>query len=184
MIARYKSLMTELAWLGTSMGWTVVTPRDGSLSTEDVVARLGLGDAPDVYTSEPGISGEISFGLVRTSTMLFEANDISYTGRPEISRSLSEGAEVWHVSWNITGQSKLRVALEGEIVVEVPDLDPENAWGTHVNEIGADMDLLRQAARRRWPARRATAMAILEARTGAHLDKEWLDTPRSTVAAE
>ncbi|MGA4989273.1 hypothetical protein [Nonomuraea bangladeshensis] len=180
----YKTLMGDLDWLGPSMGWTVVSPHRGGLSTEQIVARLGLDPTPTPYVSEVGIAGEVSLGQAGSSMMLFEASAISFIGQPKFLAALSESAEVWHVSWTITGQSKLRVAENGELSAEIPDFDYKMARGPRVDVISPEIDLLRQVARRRRPTLFATAMAIVENRTGARLSREWLGTPQSTIAVE
>ncbi|MEU3164048.1 hypothetical protein [Streptosporangium sp. NPDC006930] len=182
-ISHYKSLINELEWLGPCMGWTVITPHRDILPLEEVVARLGL-DPTSAYTSGTGIFGEVSLGQINSSTMLFEANAISYVGQPSVLGAISENAEVWHVSWTGTAQKKLRVARDGEIIVEIPDFDYKMARGPRVDIISLEMGLLRQVARRRWPTLSATAMAIIEKRTGAHLNKEWLSTPQYTVSVD
>ncbi|GLW10719.1 hypothetical protein Misp01_58470 [Microtetraspora sp. NBRC 13810] len=181
-VRRYEQLMRDIEWLGEGMAWTVLMPEKESLPISEIISRLSLPEGSLLPDLEVGLS-EIAYINTRYAcTALFEPEGFSHVGYGPNLERLATDNHVWHVSWNITGRSMLKVAKNGQVQVEILDLDPAMAHGIGLDIVGDYLPLLRSASRRKWPALRATAMAIVETVTGTRLDQEWIGQPQSGLA--
>ena len=167
-------LQPDSSWLSDGLAWTVVQPVTGRLSPLETAARLTGGGRPlpaaELDVEEVSERGAVLLGQVVDGAMIVEPQGFSLTVSPRILERLSQRAQVWHVSWNITGNSRMIHAANGRVLAEIPHLEPASAYGADLGSVGPELELLAAALDAPWPASKATALAIVEARTEARLD--------------
>ncbi|MCF6467715.1 hypothetical protein FAF44_04710 [Nonomuraea sp. MG754425] len=171
-------LQGDGSWLAEGLAWTVVVPDEGALSSEEIAARLLGGDErPSLTICDIEEASEGDVAIVEQAGRAAMIVDFSGAGRTwdeDILSRLSAGAQVWHVSWEVTRNSRLIHAAHGHVVTRIPHLEPVGAPGADVSFAGTELTALARTLEHPWPATQAMAMAIVEARTGAHLDSAWL----------
>ncbi|MEU1878063.1 hypothetical protein ABZ470_12160 [Streptosporangium sp. NPDC020072] len=176
-VAHYEKVLTDdSGWLAEGLSWTVVRPFGTELSPGDLAARMTGGGWPTTTEANGDIEAEAVYlgGWGRTG-MLLEPGGFTGVGLPHVLKWLSHEAQVWHLSWNLTGRRSMTYLVDGHILAEVPRLDE----GPEI--LATELRSLRAAEDTAWPGKQATAMAIVEARTGAHLERQWFDRPRPVV---
>jgi hypothetical protein len=182
-VAHYEGVLrADSAWLSEGLAWTVVLPRAENLSLTEVGQRLTGGGRPVMSELEEVDERDLIYlGWSDTATAIVEPDGFSYAGHPPVLKWLSRNAQAWHLSWNLTGSSRLCYATDGNVLAEVHGLKSAVAVGADANSISAEVAMLREAVGSPWPALQATAMAIVESRTGACLDQQWFEEPRVVV---
>ncbi|MEV0758120.1 hypothetical protein [Streptosporangium sp. NPDC050280] len=184
-VTHYRRLIKEVGWLEEGMAWTVILPVSGRLSVQEAATRLTGDSRPEFSELEPGFPDVVSFGRSGATMMLFEADGFSHAGDPEVLERLSENARVWHVSWNLTGRRMLRHAAQGKVLAEILDFDPYWLHGIDPGSLREEAAILRGIGRHRPPIRyKSKVMAMVEQRTGARLDKQWLDQPQPALSID
>ncbi|MEV0196091.1 hypothetical protein [Nonomuraea sp. NPDC050691] len=164
------------------MAWTVLVPENEKISIPDLISRLELPGNCLQTGLIVGLPDVAYIDARNTCLALFEAEGFSHVGYAPNMERLAVDNSVWHVSWNITGRSMMRVAQNGHVQAEILDLDPSAAHGIGLDIVDDYLPLLRSASRRKWPALTATAMAIIEDVTGARLDQDWINQPQSGLS--
>ncbi|MFI6182371.1 hypothetical protein ACIA8R_43065 [Nonomuraea sp. NPDC051191] len=181
-------LQGDGSWLAEGLAWTAVLPEEGSLSLEEIAARLLGGDErPSLTICDIEEASEGDVAIVEQSGRAAMIVDFSGAGRTwddDILRRLSAGAQVWHVSWEVTRNSRLIHAAHGHVVTRIPHLDPIGAPGADVSLAGTELTALGRTLDAPWPAAQAMAMAIVEERTGAHLDSTWLASSHPAIPVD
>lgn len=191
-VAYYAELIHSSAPFREALAWTVIRPIGEPLSVEDIACRLTGGGHPEVVESDEEFTEEAEFlegkavyvGQAGGSTMLIEPGGFSYAGMEKVMAWLSQDAQVWHQSWNLTGIKALEYAAHGQWLARIPALEPEWLHGVEPAALEKEAAALREVAEAPWPARQATAMAIIEARTGARLPMDWFDHSRPVVIVD
>jgi len=126
---------------------------------QEAATRLTGDSRSELSELEPGFSDVVSFGRSGAAMMLFEADDFSHAGDPEVLERLSENARVWHVSWNLTGRRMLRHAVQGKVLAEMLDFDPDWLHGINPGSLRKEAAILRGIGWRRPPIRYKSAAA-------------------------
>ncbi|WP_406312889.1 hypothetical protein OHA77_30775 [Streptosporangium sp. NBC_01639] len=181
-VTHYRRLIKEVGWLEEGMAWTVILPISGRVSPQEAATRLIGGSRPELGELDPGLPDVVSFGRAGAATMLFEATGFSHAEDTHVLERLSENARVWHVSWNITGRRILVHAAQGKVLAQMLDFDPDWLHGIDPGSLREEAAILRGIGRHRPPTRYKTrVMAMVEHRTGARLDKQWLDRPQPAL---
>lgn len=184
-VTHYRRLIKEVGWLEEGMAWTVILPVSGRLSVQEAATRLTGDSHLELSELDPGFSDVVSFGQSGAAMMLFEADGFSHAGHPQVLERLSENARVWHLSWNITGRRMLAHAAQGKVLAEMLDFDPDWLHGVNPDSLREEAAILRGIGRYRPPTRYKTkVMAMVEQRTGARLDRQWLDRPQPALSLD
>ncbi|MEV5744981.1 hypothetical protein AB0L30_33395 [Microbispora rosea] len=155
--AHYLRFLESHQWLANALTWTVVHPWAEAPPPVDLIAsRLTGGGSPEIVELRIRETDlypmEVVFaGASGPSMMLLEANG-AYTSGPEVIRRLSENARVWSLSWHVNGGERLTYAAGGEILAEVPGLDPTLLTGSRPSPGGqrTPPTVPRGCARRPW----------------------------------
>ncbi|WP_182878224.1 hypothetical protein [Microbispora sp. H10670] len=194
-VTRYQQFLQSHEWLTSALSWTVVATLDNSVPSIQVVAsnltgggRPEIADEMQIRETDLYPMDALFVGKSDTSVALLERNGL-YARTPEVLIWLSERARVWNISWHVNGGEHLMYAANGEILAQVPRLDPQLIFGPAPHVISNDIEPLNEAVRIDTPAttpaeallRRATAMAIIEQSTGARLDSEWVSHPHPAI---
>lgn len=136
--------------------WTVVQPVTGTL-TVAAIAR-GLGGSLDAVDNEPGEREEEDYYPPPTCS-------ISQGVRPEVLRTLSDGARTVSLFWNINAHARLMYAAYGSVITGLDPLFPDERWGSNPHALDDELAALGQAGAG-W---REAAMTVVEAITGVVL---------------
>ncbi|GAA0996978.1 hypothetical protein GCM10009555_093750 [Acrocarpospora macrocephala] len=185
-VAYYTDLIQSDAPFGEALAWTVIRPLGDPVPLTTAAIRLIGGGHPELVESDEEFTEEAVFlegkavylGQTGTATMLLEPGGFSYAGRPQVMAWLSQDAQVWHLSWNLAGTRGLEYAAHGQWLARIPTLIPDMLHGADPAALEEEAAALQEVADAPWPAKQATAMAIIEARTGARLPMDWFDQPR------
>ncbi|GAA0973950.1 hypothetical protein GCM10009555_029510 [Acrocarpospora macrocephala] len=180
-------LRSGSAWLGDGLAWTAVLPVDGSLPLEETVSRLVDGEGPPLVEMDGEDAyeeGGVWLEQVGNATMIVQTFGKNYVWDEEVLGRLTVNARVWHLAWEITGSSRLIYAAYGRVLAVVPHLEPVNVMGEDPAAIEAELAALAQVVDAPWLASKATAMAIVEARTGARLDVDWFERPHPAAVID
>jgi hypothetical protein len=191
-VTYYTNLIHSSAPFGEALAWTVIRPLGKTIPLENIAKRLTGGGHPALVESDEEFTEEAGFlegkavylGQVGTATMLVEPGGFSYAGREQVMAWLSQDAQVWHLAWNIAGTRGLSYAAHGQWLARIPTLDSEMLYGVDPDALAEEAAALKEAADTPWPAKKATAMAIVEARTGARLPMDWFDHPRQVAIVD
>lgn len=175
-------------WLSEGLAWTVVLLDKGSLSPGEVAVRLlGRDEQPSLTVCDVEGANEDGVVIVEQAgraTMIVDFSGAGRTSDDEVLSRLSVGAQTWHVSWEVTRNSRLIYAANGRVAVQVPHLDPEHALGADTSAIETELTALARTIDVPWPATQAMALAIVEARTGARLDRAWFGRSHTAVSVD
>ncbi|MDF2705786.1 hypothetical protein AB0C18_05615 [Nonomuraea muscovyensis] len=173
-ISHYEHLlMDDSGWLSEGLSWTVVRPFRTALSLEDLAGRMTGGGWPDTTEAAEDIEPDtVYLDASAQAGMLLEPGGFTAVGLPHVLTWLSHEAQVWHLSWNLTGHQSLTYLVHGQVLAKLHRLDEQPVT------LAPELQALRAIEGAPWPRRAATAMAIVEARTGAHLERRWFDQPR------
>ncbi|MFF0577639.1 hypothetical protein [Streptosporangium saharense] len=177
-------LRARSGWLSEGLAWTAVLPVDGPLSLDETVSRLLDGERPPLIEMEDDEAYEESAVLLErtgNATMIVQTFGKNYVWESDALGRLSVNAQVWHVSWEVTRNSRLIYAAHGRVLAEVPHLDPAYVRGDDPTAIEAELTALGPCVDAPWPASQAMAMAIVEGGTGAHLDQDWFERSHPAV---
>ncbi|MDP9862650.1 MULTISPECIES: hypothetical protein [Streptosporangium] len=181
----YENFMQEGSdWLSVGLAWTAVLPVEGRLSLSEVATRLiGDGQPPviELDSEEAYEADAVLLGQMGNSTMIVETFGNNYVWESGVLDRLSVNAQVWHVSWEVTGNSRLIHAARGRVLAEVQHLNPADAVGEDLAAVEAELAALGPTISAPWPATQAMALAIVEARTGARLESDWFDRSHPAV---
>jgi hypothetical protein len=181
-------LQGDGSWLAEGLAWTVVLPEEGSLSLEEIAARLLGGDArPSLMTCDIEEASEDDVAIVEhagRAVMIIAFSGAGHTSDDDTLSRLSVGAQVWHVSWEVTRNSRLIYAVHGHVATRVPHLDPAYALRDDTSFAETELTALARTIDAPWPATQAMALAIVEARTGARLDSAWFELSHLAVAVD
>ncbi|MGN9785419.1 hypothetical protein ACTMTF_28625 [Nonomuraea sp. ZG12] len=191
-VTHYTDLIQSSAPFGEALAWTVIRPLGKPIPLENIATRLTGGAHPVLVESDEEFTEEAGFlegkavylGQAGTATMLVEPGGFSYAGREQVMAWLSHDAQVWHLAWNIAGTRGLSYAAYGQWLARIPTLDPGMLYGVDPDAVAEEAAALKEVADAPWPATKATAMAIVEARTGARLPMDWFDRPRQVAIVD
>jgi hypothetical protein len=183
--AHYRRLIKAVSALEERLAWTVIVPDSGPLSLQEVAIRLTGAAQPQINEIEPGLSDVAYLAESDATAMLYEWSGFSRaTINSEILERLSKNARLWHVAWNITGMRTLIHASRGEVLAQLPEFDPDWLHGADPRLLQEEADIFRRVGRSSYLRVKATALALVAIRTGASLDKEWLENPHPAVLLE
>ncbi|MGC5009635.1 hypothetical protein ACLQ2R_02600 [Streptosporangium sp. DT93] len=177
-------LRARSAWLGEGLAWTAVLPVGGPLSLEETVSRLVGGERPplvEMEDEEAYEEGTVLLERTGNATMIVQTFGKNHVWESDALGRLSANARVWHLAWEVTRNSRLIHAAHGQVLAEVPHLDPADVRGEDPAAIEAELAALGSVVDAPWPASQAMAMAIVEGRTGARLDQDWFERPHPAV---
>ncbi|MEU9837221.1 hypothetical protein AB0D67_37270 [Streptosporangium sp. NPDC048047] len=185
-VNHYTKLLRDSASFAEALSWTVIRPLDKSIALDAVAARLIGGGHPLLTESDDEFTEEAEFsegyavymGRSGEAVMLVEPGGFSYASIPQVMAWLSQDAQVWHLSWNHTGSRVLEYAANGQRLARIPELDPHAIHGADPAALQEEAAALEETRNASWPVKKATAMAIIERRTGARLPMDWFDQPR------
>ncbi|MEO3892716.1 hypothetical protein [Nonomuraea sp. B5E05] len=180
-------LLGDGSWLTEELAWTVLRPRVGPLTLSDVAQRLS-GNSHAVIVERDFEEAYAANAVVLDETdgavMIVDLHRTSNTPDPDFIARLSRDVDVWHVSWHTALSRRMIHALDGRILAAVPHLDPAEAVGEDLDSVQAELAALSAAQHDDWPAVEATALAIVEERTGARLRLDWFDHAHTSVALD
>lgn len=180
-------LRARSGWLSEGLAWTAILPVEGPLSLDETVSRLVDGEHPpliELDDEEAYEEGALLLGQTGNATMIVQTFGKNYVWESDVLGRLSVNARVWHVSWEVTRNSRLIYAAHGRVLVEVPHLDPAYVRGDDPAAIEAELAALGPAVDAPWPASQAMAMAIVEAGAGARLDRDWFERSHPAVVVD
>ncbi|MGW2143557.1 hypothetical protein ACWCOT_04540 [Nonomuraea bangladeshensis] len=185
---RYEYLLLgEGSWLSEELAWTVLMPQARKLTLDDVARRVTRINNPAIverdFEEAYGANAIVLEGT-GNGVMIVDLNRISDTPDPEFIAEISAGTEVWHISWHTALSRRMIHALDGRILAAIPSLDPAQAVGEDLSSVRAELEALDATQNAPWPATEATALAIIEDRTGARLLLDWFDRPHPSVVIE
>jgi hypothetical protein len=191
-VAYYTELMQSGVGFGAALAWTVIRPLGDPLPLEDAATRLIGGGHPELVESDEEFTEEAEFlegkavylGRAGAATMMVEPGGFSYVRRPQVMAWLSRDAQVWHLSWNVKGMTVLEYAAHGQWLARAPELDLEMLHGVDPSALEKEAAALQEVASAPWPTQKATAMAIIELRTGARLPMDWWDHPHPVAIVD
>jgi hypothetical protein len=187
-VQRYAELLLgDGSWLTEELGWTVLRPRVGPLTLSDVAQRLAGNshaliverDFEEAYTDNA-----VVLDATDEAVMIVDLHRTSNTPDPDFIAQLSRNVDVWHVSWHTALSRRMIHDLDGRIIAAVPHLDPADAVGEDLHSVQAELAALSAAQHDPWPAVEATALAIVEKRTGARLRLDWFDHAHPSIAID
>ncbi|MEV0148134.1 MULTISPECIES: DUF6461 domain-containing protein [unclassified Nonomuraea] len=179
----YTDLLRSSATFNEALAWTVIVPLSEPLSLDAVASRVIGGGHPLLMESGEEFDEEAEFlaghavylGHSGDTVMLLEPGGFSYVATPQVMAWLSQDAQVWHLSWNHTGSKVLEYWADGQQLTRIPGLDALSVHGADPAELQEEVAALAQAGRASWTTRKATAMALIERRSGARLPIDWFD---------
>ncbi|MEV6157809.1 hypothetical protein AB0L53_46475 [Nonomuraea sp. NPDC052129] len=188
----YTDLIQSSASFGEELAWTIIRPLGEPLPLEAAASRLIGGGHPLLVESDEEFTEEaeslegyaVYMGRSGEATMLLEPSGFSYASTPQVMAWLSHNAQVWHLSWNHTGSRVLEYAANGQRLARIPELDPRAVHGADPAALQEEAAALEEAGNASWPAKKATAMAIIERRTGARLPIDWFDQPHLVAVVD
>ncbi|MBE3008373.1 hypothetical protein IL992_04125 [Microbispora sp. NEAU-D428] len=171
-LALHYERMLDVA-LDVGLSWTVLQSLGGPISIQ--VAELVAG--PDYELEESDVEGSgVFIDEAGPSIMLLDLRGGLFSCyRPSELERLSVGARVWHLEWNVNGNACLTYATDGRVRLTMPRLDPGEVYGPDPHALD---HLLRRLPEPSAPLSHASAMALVQRDSGAHLDLEWLDGPQ------
>ncbi len=174
LVAHYRRLLEVTQWLDCSLSWTVIQPLAEPMDLTDI-AELVAGAGYEIQETEVEGEGLFIDGSGPSIMLL----DLEGGFRPpqELER-LSIGARVWDLSWGVNGNSSLAYATDGHVRLTMPDLEPQEAYGRDPQALDHLLRLLPEPFTR---LSNASAMALVQTDSGAHLDLEWLNTRQRKV---
>ncbi|MFI7643674.1 hypothetical protein [Nonomuraea sp. NPDC049400] len=179
-------LQGDGSWLSEGLAWTVVLPDEGQLPPEEVATRLLGGDEePSLTICDVEEANEAGVAIIEQAgraTMIVDFSGAGRTCDDEVLSRLSVGAQTWHVSWEVTRNSRFSYAAHGQVAVQVPHLDPAYALRADASSLETELTALARTTDVPWPATQAMALAIVEARTGARLDSAWFERSHMAVS--
>ena len=162
---------------GFPTGWPGPSSDRSALFGLETAARLTGGervlpaefDAEQVSERDAVLLGEVVDGA-----MIVEPWGFSLAVSPRILERLSQQAQVWHVSWNITGSSRMMHAANGRVLAEIRTSSNRTM---RTGRTSAPSARSWNSWPRRWRRPGPRPMPPpwrIEARTGARLDAGWL----------
>ncbi|MFI9556311.1 hypothetical protein [Nonomuraea endophytica] len=164
------------AGITEGFAWTVVRPVSGHLSLEETATRITGGGRASITELDPEEAvyrDTILLNQLGTTTMLVQVQSSNYASAPQVLQWLSQNAQVWNVTWDIGRHFRLTYAAHGHVLAEISGSEPDTIVGSDSAALRVEMAALDLTIGRPWPATQATAMAIMESRTGAHLNEDW-----------
>ncbi|MCG5213094.1 hypothetical protein [Streptosporangium sp. KLBMP 9127] len=186
LVAHYAQLLQDgIAGVSDGLSWTVVRPVTGHLSLDETAARMTGGGHPSIV--ELDVDEAMDREAVRlhhsgSTTMLVQTQNYPYASAPQVLQWLSVNAQVWHLEWTISGSVHLSYAAHGQVLAHLAE--GSSASGSDPGSLYAEWVALDRTIGVPWPAKKATAMAIVESRTGAHLDADWFERPQPAVVID
>ncbi|WP_141704207.1 hypothetical protein [Planobispora rosea] len=170
-------MLNVAQWLDVGMSWTVIQPLAEPMEIEDVVELIA---GPDYELREAEVEGDDVFvDESGPSIMLLDLEGGFLSPyEPAGLERLSLGARLWNLSWNVNGGSCLVYAADGRVRLTMSELDPREARGPDPHALDHLLRFLPEPFTR---LSHASAMALVEMDSGAHLDVEWLDAPQLKV---
>ena len=179
-----KLLRAGTTGITEGFAWTVVRPIFGHLSLEETATRTtggGRVSTTELDPEEAVYRDAILLNQLGTTTMLVQIKSSNYASAPQVLQWLSQNAQVWNVTWDISRNFRLTYAAHGHVLAEISGIEPDTMMGSDSGALRVEMAALDRTIGRPWPATQATAMAIVESRTGAHLDEDWFDQAQPAV---
>jgi hypothetical protein len=184
-VDRYRDLLTR-AGAGVASCWTLVQPVTRPTPVEEVVRRLG-GDPATLTQTELTANRSradpdrrvIHIDQLGPAVLLFEMAGVEGT-RPEVLRTLSDGARVHSASWRADGGGRFGYAVYGRLLTAFDPTGPHRRDGAWPDALDGDLAPLYAAleANGDW---RAALLAIVERRTGVAIPSDWPDRPHRAV---
>ncbi|MFG6198241.1 hypothetical protein [Nonomuraea sp. JJY05] len=156
-VARYEQVLrADSAWLSEGLAWTVVLPRSEPLTQAEVGRRLTGGGRPAMSEFDEVDDRDLVYlGQPERPRCSSNPTGSPMPAHPRVLAWLSQDAQVWHVSWNLTGTSRMCYAADGHLLADVHRLESAVATGVASDTIAAELAMLRAAAR--WWSRRSLA---------------------------
>ncbi|MEW1842671.1 hypothetical protein AB0392_32405 [Nonomuraea angiospora] len=176
-VTHYQRLLDVAQWLDVGMSWTVVQPLDEPMDLIEVAELIG---GPDAELQEKDVEGSETFiDEVGPSIMILDLEGGYFSPyEPAPLERLSVGARVWHLAWNVNGHACLAYAADGRLRLTMPRLDPREAHGPDPHALDHLLRLLPEPFAR---LSHASAMALVQMDSGAHLDLDWLNAPQQAL---
>ncbi|GAA0930389.1 hypothetical protein [Nonomuraea longicatena] len=114
------------------------------------------------------MAGAVAIEAVGDGAMVVDVNMIAATPDPEFLAEISTDAVVWHVSWHTAPSRRMVHEVNGRALAAIrPELDT----------LAATRDAP-------WPTTEETALALIEDRTGVHLNVELSDRSHCAVKVD
>ncbi|MGW0590818.1 hypothetical protein [Streptosporangium sp. NPDC002607] len=191
-VNHYIGLIQSTPLIEEGLSWTVVRPLGESLSLPSVASRLIGGGRPTLVESSEEFDEEaeavegtaVYLDEFGDSIGLYEPGGFSYAAAVPVLEWLSEDAQVWHVSWNLTGRRFLEYAANGRRLAVIPGFDPRALHGEAPATLQDAAAALESVAGETWITQKAAVLAVIEARTGARLSHGWFDEPRQVALVD
>ncbi|MGW6500510.1 hypothetical protein [Nonomuraea angiospora] len=176
-VTHYQRLLDVAQWLDVGMSWTVVQPLDEPMDLIEVAELIG---GPDAELQEKDVEGSETFiDEAGPSIMILDLEGGYFSPyEPAPLERFSVGARVWHLAWNVNGHACLAYAADGRLRLTMPRLDPREAHGPDPHALDHLLRLLPEPFAR---LSHASAMALVQMDSGAHLDLDWLNAPQQAL---
>ncbi|OUC93713.1 hypothetical protein [Streptosporangium minutum] len=174
LVAHYRHLLDVAQWLDYTLSWTVIQPLAEPMDVTDIAESVA-GSGYEIQ--ETDVEGEGLFIDESGPSIMLLDLEGGFRSPHELER-LSIGARVWDLFWGVNGHSSLVYAADGHIRLTMPDLDPQEAYGPDPQALNHLLRLLPEPFTR---LSNASAMALVQMDSGAHLDLEWLDDQQRKV---
>lgn len=172
LVLHYERMLDVAQFLDVGISWTVLQSLGEPIGI-DQVAELVAG--PHYELEETDVEGSgVFIDESGPSIMLLDLEGGLFPDYRQLE-CLSTGARVWHLEWNVNGSACLTYATDGRVRLTMPRLDPGEVYGPHPHALD---HLLRRLPEPSAPLSHASAMALVQKDSGAHLDLEWLDSPQ------
>jgi hypothetical protein len=153
-----------------------VVPQRRAIAATGKVSQLPTfmeGDFEDI-----GVSNAVVVEAVGDGAMVVDINMVAFTPHAEFLAEISTDAVVWHA----TLSRRMAHVVNGRVLAVIPLLDPAEAFGEDLDAIQPELDALAATQEAPWPTTEATALSLIEARTGVRLPPlEWFDRPHRAV---
>ncbi|RJL23059.1 hypothetical protein [Bailinhaonella thermotolerans] len=185
--------------LSEGFAWAVAVPLEGGPGTGELVARLRRWEHPraaellEPYEPEGLPSGEsdffpldsVHYGRMGEATVFTQGNGARVLD-DDVLAELSRGVRLCGTWWSINSSNDLVYAEDGQVLLRM------NMWDYWVGGTGGrrggrphvldeGLTLVAEAQRLGHTSWKAAALAIVELRTGVHLELDWVLRPQPLV---
>ncbi|MFI6498726.1 hypothetical protein [Nonomuraea typhae] len=177
-------LQADGGWLAEELAWTVLMPTSGTLPLNEVAQRVARSNQPAFVEGDFEDAAAANAVVVEATgdgAMVVDINMIAATPDPEFVAEISTNAKVWHVSWHTALSRRMIYAVNRRVLAVIPLLDPAEAFGEDLSAIQPELDALADTQTAPWPTTEATALSLIETRTGARLSLDWFEQPHRAV---
>ncbi|MGI5284308.1 DUF6461 domain-containing protein [Nonomuraea polychroma] len=183
LFSHYRQFLQDEPGLRVACCWTVVLPHDKtSVSDADVGMLVSGGTQHEVIrVTDPADYGYVDDHLmlidrVDSALILFENNGFLGTMDSALRR-LSRRGRACSVQWNVNAHNSFNYAVDGEVVVRIDAMFPDEWADKQHPFIKNELLQLATALAEDGADWRAGAMAAVELCTGVRISGEWFNRP-------